>query len=86
MSTTIIVTEDNTTIIIHECLLSHTTYNNKLMIIQNLDQLLTLGAHAQRGLQYLVCVCVCVCVSVTQHLTFHVIIRTTNGTNLLSGG
>ena len=33
--------------------------------------LLTLGAHAQRGLQYLVCV------SVTQHLTFHVIIRTT---------
>ena len=22
----------------------------------------TLGAHAQRGLQYLVCVCVCVCV------------------------
>ena len=36
---------------------------------------LTLGAHAQRGLQYLVCVCVCVCVvcvcvSVSQHLTF----------------
>ena len=25
-----------------------------------------------------------VCVSVTQHLTFHVIIRTTNNTNLLS--
>ena len=23
--------------------------------------LLTLGAHAQQGLQYLVCVCVCVC-------------------------
>ena len=46
---------------------------------------LTLGAHAQRGLQYLVCVCVCVCVSVTQHLTFYVIIYTTNGTNL-SGG
>ena len=24
------------------------------------------------------CVCVCVCVSVTQHLTFHVIIRPNN--------
>ena len=48
--------------------------------------LLTLGAHAQRGLRYLVCVsvCLCVCVSVTQHLTFHVIIRATNDTNLLS--
>jgi len=32
------------------------------------------------------CVCVSVCVSVTQHLTFHVIIRATNNTNLLSGG
>ena len=32
------------------------------------------------------CVCVFVCLSVTQHLTFHVIIRTTNDTNLLSGG
>ena len=32
------------------------------------------------------CVCVCVCVSVTQHLTFHMIIRATNDTNLLSGG
>ena len=41
---------------------------------------LTLGAHAQRGLQYLVCV------SVTQHLTFHAIICGTNDTNLLSGG
>ena len=52
------------------------------------QNLLTLGAHAQRGLQYLVCVsvCVCVCVSVTQHLTFHAIIRATNDTNLLSGG
>ena len=29
------------------------------------DQLLTLGAHAQRGLQYSVCLCVCVCVSVS---------------------
>ena len=43
---------------------------------------LTLGTHAQRGLQYLVCVSVCV--SVTQRLTFHVIIRATNDTNLLS--
>ena len=48
--------------------------------------LLTLGAHAQRGLRYLVCVCVCVCVSVTQHLTFYVFIRATNDTNLLGGG
>ena len=32
------------------------------------------------------CVCVCVCVCVTQNLTFHVIIRATNDTNLLSGG
>ena len=42
--------------------------------------LLTLGAHAQRWLQFLVCV------SVTQHLTFHVFIHATNDTNLLSGG
>ena len=27
--------------------------------------LLTLGGHAQRGLQYLLCVCVSVCLSVT---------------------
>ena len=37
-------------------------------------------------LQYLVCVSVCVCVSVTQRLTFHVIIHATNDTNLLRGG
>ena len=30
--------------------------------------------------------CVSVCVSVTQHLTFHAIIRATNDTNLLNGG
>ena len=50
--------------------------------------LLTIAAHAQRGLQYLVCVSVrvCVCVSVTQHLTFHVIICATNDTNLLISG
>ena len=55
-----------------------------------IHDLLTLGVHAQRGLQYLVCVCVsvcvCVCVSVTQFLTFNVIIRATNDSNLLSGG
>ena len=47
--------------------------------------LLTLGAHAQRGLQYLVCVCVCLCVCYsTSH--FNVIIRTTNNSNLPSSG
>ena len=30
-------------------------------------------------------VCLCVCVSVTQHLTFHVIIHATNDTNLSIG-
>ena len=36
-------------------------------------KLLTLGAHAQRGLLYLVCVsvCVCVCVCVCLHLFSH---------------
>ena len=29
---------------------------------------LTLGAHAQRGLRYLVCVCVCVCLCVCPRL------------------
>ena len=42
------------------------------------------------GLCVCVSVCLCVCVSVrvsvTQHLTFHVFIRATNGTNLLGGG
>ena len=46
--------------------------------------LLTLGAHAQQGLQYLVCVCVCV--SIIQHLTLYVIIRATNNSNLPRGG
>ena len=46
-------------------------------------KILTLGAHAQRGLRYLVCVCVCVCVCVTQHLTFGVTIHATNHTNHL---
>ena len=49
-------------------------------ILDPLFAFLTLGAHAQRGLQYLVCV------SVTQHLTFHVFIRATNDTKLLGGG
>ena len=55
-------------------------------------RLLTLGAHAQRGLQYLVCVSLCLCVTqhlclcVTQHLTLYVIIRATNNSNLPSGG
>ena len=38
---------------------------------------LTLGVHAQRGLQYLV-VCVCVCVSVKSHLTSGVSVRPEN--------
>ena len=46
--------------------------------------LLTVGAHPQRGLQYVLGLCVCV--SVTQHLTSHMIIHATNDTNLLSGG
>ena len=70
--------------------------NSRLCENPGMQYLLTLGAHAQRGLQYLVCVsvcvsvclcvCLCVCVSVTQHLTFYVFIRATNDTNLLSGG
>ena len=43
--------------------------------------MLTLGAHAQRGLRYLICVSVHV--FVTQHLTFHMFIHATNDTNLL---
>ena len=34
---------------------------------------LTIGAHAQRGLQYLVCVCVCL--SVKSHLTYGASVR-----------
>ena len=34
------------------------------IIIDDGESQLTLGAHAQRGLQYLVTVCVCGCVSV----------------------
>ena len=48
--------------------------------------LLTLDAHAQGELLYLVCVCLCVCVSVTQHLSLYAIIRATNDSNLPSGG
>ena len=43
------------------------------MVSTTTVNLLTLGAHAQRGLQYLVCpsvcVCVCVCVSLSLSLT-----------------
>ena len=43
---------------------------------------LTLVAHAQRGLRYLVCVCVCVCVSVClsvkSHLTSGASVRPEN--------
>ena len=57
---------------------------NNVQRMANLTEL-TLGAHAQRGLQYLVRVSLCV--SVTQHLTFHMIVHATNDTNLcwLSG-
>ena len=56
----------------------------KTSVFEHTQILLTLGAHAQRGLRYLVCVSVCV--SVTQHLTFYVFIHATNDTNLLGGG
>jgi len=42
-------------------------YENLIVCIircEKLLKLLTLGAHAQRRLQYLSCVCVCVCVCV----------------------
>ena len=56
----------------------------------SLPLLLTLGAHAQRGLQYLglsVCLSVCLsfCVSVTQHLTSPMFFRLTNDTTYLTG-
>ena len=41
--------------------------------------------HSEGYSTWSVCVCLCVCVSVTQHPTFHAIIRATNDTNL-SGG
>ena len=44
---------------------------------------LTLGAHAQRGLQS--SVCVCVCVSVTLNLTCRMFVRLTNDTTYLTG-
>ena len=55
---------------------SHASWTERLGQVVSL----TLGTHAQRGLQYLVCV------SVTQYLTFHVIIIATNNTDCLSGG
>ena len=41
--------------------------------------LLTLGAHAQRGLQYLgLCVCLSLCLSVKSHLTYGASVRPEN--------
>ena len=51
-------------------------------------QLLTLGAHAQRGLRYLglsVCVCVCVCVSVKSNLTSGASVRPENTVTYSAG-
>ena len=41
---------------------SHHSLENPIRYVQ---ELLTLGAHAQRGLQYFVCLCVCLCVCVS---------------------
>ena len=47
---------------------------------------LTLGAHAQRGLLYLVvCVCVSVCLSVKSHLTSGASVRPENTVVYLAG-
>ena len=48
---------------------------------------LTLGAHAQQGLWYLVCVCVCVCVSqfVCPAYVYRGITRQTRNTNNMGG-
>ena len=50
---------------------------------------LTLGAHAQRGLQYLgsvcLCVCVSVCLSVKSHLTYGASIRPENAVTYSAG-
>ena len=42
----------------------HNVLKSKLSRCDALRTILTLGAHAQRGLRYLVCECVCVCVCV----------------------
>ena len=49
-------------------------------------QLLTLGAHAQRGLRYLgLSVCVCVCVSVKSNLTSGASVRPENTVTYSAG-
>ena len=48
--------------------------------------LLTLGAHAQRGLQYLgLSVCLCVCLSVKSHLTYGASVRPENAVTYSAG-
>ena len=37
------------------------TYSTNILHFEHTRDLLTHGVHAQRGLQYLICVCVCVC-------------------------
>ena len=70
------------------CETTHTLYDRTAHLSYlSSGPFLTLGAHAQRGLKMRVTVLgLCVCLLATQHLTFHVIIRATNDTNLLSGG
>ena len=49
-------------------------------------RLLTLGAHAQRGLLYIVgSVCLSVCVSVKSHLTYGASVRPENGVTYSAG-
>ena len=45
-------------------------------------QLLTLGAHAQRGFLYCCVLCLSVCLSITQHLTSRAINRSTQNTSI----
>jgi len=68
------------TLFICECFIIRTRWRKVL------HDLLTLGAHAQRGVITVLGLCVCVCVSVTQHLTLNALIRATNDSNLPSGG
>ena len=65
--------------VLHECLseqisrtetvVNHYIYLGQFNVWLDLSLLLTLGAHAQRGLQYSVCLCVCVCVCVCVSVT-----------------
>ena len=56
--------------------------HSELLLWYMVSLLLALGAHAQRGLQYLVCVCVCV--SVSSNLPSRAITRATRDTNGIS--